>query len=122
MVAHFKHGAQSSLVWVTSLDKGKPVAKAQVAVRDYDGKLLWQGMTDADGLAHIRRAGQFQLQEQWPLLHQCAQRRRHDVHPVRLGGRHRAWRFNLPTDDTRADNTLRRRYSTARCCAPAKRT
>jgi uncharacterized protein YfaS (alpha-2-macroglobulin family) len=35
MVAHFKHGAESSLVWVTSLDKGKPVAQAQVAVRDY---------------------------------------------------------------------------------------
>jgi uncharacterized protein YfaS (alpha-2-macroglobulin family) len=34
MVAHFKHGASSSLVWVTSLDQGKPVAQAQVSIRD----------------------------------------------------------------------------------------
>jgi hypothetical protein len=49
---HFKHGAQSSLVWA-SLDKGAPVAQAQVAVRDCAGKLLWQGATGADGVAHI---------------------------------------------------------------------
>jgi uncharacterized protein YfaS (alpha-2-macroglobulin family) len=55
MVAHFKHGAESSVVWVTSLDKGQPVPQAQVAVRDYEGNLLWQGMTDAGGLAHIRQ-------------------------------------------------------------------
>ncbi|MBV7535572.1 alpha-2-macroglobulin [Duganella sp. sic0402] len=55
MVAHFKRGEESSLVWVTSLDKGQPVPQAQVAVRDYRGKLLWQGMTDSGGLAHIRK-------------------------------------------------------------------
>jgi hypothetical protein len=31
MVAHFKHGASSSLVWVTSLDQGKPVAGSRSA-------------------------------------------------------------------------------------------
>ena len=53
MAAHFKHGALSSLVWVTSLDKGAPVAKAQVAVRDCAGKLLWRGATDGAGVARI---------------------------------------------------------------------
>jgi hypothetical protein len=53
MVAHFKHGAQSSLVWVTSLDKGRPVAGAKVAVRDCAGKLLWSGTTDKSGVARI---------------------------------------------------------------------
>ena len=53
MAAHFKHGAQSSLVWVTSLDKGRPVARAQVAVRDCAGKLLWSGQADASGIARI---------------------------------------------------------------------
>ncbi|CUI08383.1 alpha-2-macroglobulin family protein [Massilia antarctica] len=53
MAAHFKHGADSSLVWVTSLDKGRPVAKAAVAVRDCSGKLLWQGVADASGVARI---------------------------------------------------------------------
>ncbi|NHZ89164.1 alpha-2-macroglobulin [Massilia sp. CCM 8733] len=53
MAAHFKHGADSSLVWVTSLDKGRPVPKAAVAVRDCAGKLLWQGVTDGAGVARI---------------------------------------------------------------------
>ena len=53
MAAHFKHGADSSLVWVTSLDKGRPVPKAAVAVRDCSGKLLWQGVADASGVARI---------------------------------------------------------------------
>ena len=53
LAAHFKHGAQSSLVWVTSLDKGRPVARAQVAVRNCAGKLLWNGSTDANGIARI---------------------------------------------------------------------
>ena len=53
MAAHFKFGAASSLVWVTSLDKGRPVPDAQVAVRDCAGKQLWSGTTDANGVARI---------------------------------------------------------------------
>ena len=53
LAAHFKHGAESSLVWVTSLDKGRPVARAQVGVRNCAGKLLWSGATDANGVARI---------------------------------------------------------------------
>ncbi|WP_296943720.1 MG2 domain-containing protein [uncultured Massilia sp.] len=56
MTAHFKHGAQSSLVWVTSLDKGAPVAGARVDVRDCAARLLWSGTSDAAGVAHIRKA------------------------------------------------------------------
>jgi uncharacterized protein YfaS (alpha-2-macroglobulin family) len=56
MAAHFKHGADSSLVWVTSLDKGRPVPGAAVTVRDCAGKLLWQGRTDGAGVARIERA------------------------------------------------------------------
>jgi uncharacterized protein YfaS (alpha-2-macroglobulin family) len=55
MAAHFKHGALSSLVWVTSLDKGTPVGGAQVQVRDCAGKLLWRGATDGSGVARIRQ-------------------------------------------------------------------
>jgi uncharacterized protein YfaS (alpha-2-macroglobulin family) len=54
MAAHFKHGAQSSLVWVTSLDKGRPVPGAQVVVRDCAGKALWNGTTDPEGVARIK--------------------------------------------------------------------
>ena len=52
---HFKHGRENSLVWVTTLDRGQPVAGAQVAVRDCNGEPLWAGRTDAQGLARINR-------------------------------------------------------------------
>ena len=55
LAAHLKRGAESSLVWVTSLDKGRPVAKAKVAVRDCAGKVLWSGVTDADGVARVNQ-------------------------------------------------------------------
>ena len=52
---HFKRGRENSVVWVTSLDKGKPVAGADVAVNDCNGKSLWTGKTDAQGLAKVDR-------------------------------------------------------------------
>jgi hypothetical protein len=52
---HFKRGRSSSLVWVTSLDRSRPVAGARVAVNDCRGKPLWSGSTDADGVARIER-------------------------------------------------------------------
>jgi hypothetical protein len=53
LAAHFKHGRESSLVWVTTLDQAAPVPEAEVAVRDCNGQLLWQGQTDSEGLARI---------------------------------------------------------------------
>ena len=52
---HVKRGREDSLVWVTSLDRGRPVAGAQVAVSDCRGQPLWQGRTDAQGLARINQ-------------------------------------------------------------------
>ncbi|MGD0659005.1 MAG: MG2 domain-containing protein [Syntrophorhabdales bacterium] len=54
--AHFKRGRESSLVWVTSLDKGEPVEGANVAIRDCRGKLYWEGKTDSNGIAHVNTA------------------------------------------------------------------
>ena len=51
LAVHLKHGRESSLVWVTSLDAGKPVPNARVTVRDCTGKLWFEGKTDASGLA-----------------------------------------------------------------------
>ncbi|HEX2827960.1 MAG TPA: MG2 domain-containing protein [Burkholderiales bacterium] len=51
LAVHLKHGRESSLVWVTSLDKGKPVPNAAVTVRDCTGKVWFEGKTDASGLA-----------------------------------------------------------------------
>ena len=107
MVAHFKHGAESSLVWVTSLDKGQPVPNAQVAVRACTGKLLWQGKTDAMGVASIREE----------LFHDgCPYSEGYFV-SARSGNDMtftlsnwsegiQSWRFNVPTEDLRADKTI----------------
>ena len=54
MAAHFKWGRESSLVWVTSLDKAEPVRDASVTIRDCTGSPLWRGKTDVDGLARIQ--------------------------------------------------------------------
>jgi uncharacterized protein YfaS (alpha-2-macroglobulin family) len=52
---HFKWGALNALAWVTTLDKAKPVANAQVQVSDCRGKPVWQGRTDAKGLVRIQQ-------------------------------------------------------------------
>ena len=52
---HFKRGRSASLVWVTTLDRGRPVAGARVAVNDCRGQPLWSGSTDAQGIARIER-------------------------------------------------------------------
>lgn len=53
---HVKLGRENSLVWVTSLDRGRPVEGADVTVNDCLGHALWQGKTDALGLAKVQRA------------------------------------------------------------------
>jgi len=52
---HFKQGRESSLVWVTALDTGTPVAKAQVSVQDCNGNEHWKGVTDVRGIARINK-------------------------------------------------------------------
>ncbi len=50
---HFKRGAESSLVWVTTLDRAAPVKQAALEVCDCEGKSLWKGTTDGQGVARI---------------------------------------------------------------------
>ncbi|MFH0786829.1 MAG: MG2 domain-containing protein [Pseudomonadota bacterium] len=54
--AHFKWGRESSLVWVTSLDKGEAVKEAAVTIRDCAGKKIWEGLSDQNGVAKINKA------------------------------------------------------------------
>ncbi len=51
---HFKWGKTSSLVWVTSLDKGLPVDAAEIAVYDCGANLLFKGITDSSGQLQIK--------------------------------------------------------------------
>lgn len=50
---HFKLGRENALAWVTSLDKGKPVAGAQVRVSDCKGREVASGTTDAQGVVQL---------------------------------------------------------------------
>lgn len=53
---HVKHGRANSVVWVTTLDRGQPVEGAAVAINDCNGRRLWSGTTDAQGLARVPQA------------------------------------------------------------------
>jgi uncharacterized protein YfaS (alpha-2-macroglobulin family) len=53
---HFKLGRENSVVWVTTLDRGRPVEGAEIVVNDCNGKPLWHGHSDAKGLAVVGRA------------------------------------------------------------------
>ena len=55
LAVHFKRGRSSSLVWVTTLDRGRPVPGARVVVNDCNGKPLWNGSTETTGIARIAR-------------------------------------------------------------------
>jgi uncharacterized protein YfaS (alpha-2-macroglobulin family) len=50
---HFKQGRDSSLVWVTTLDRSDPVKNADIHVMDCKGAVLWTGKTDDSGIARI---------------------------------------------------------------------
>ena len=50
---HFKLGRENALAWVTTLDKGAPVANAQVRVSDCDGREVASAKTNAQGIANL---------------------------------------------------------------------
>jgi hypothetical protein len=52
---HFKQGRQNSLVWVTSLERARPVGGAKVSIADCNGTVLWSGTTDFRGIALVPR-------------------------------------------------------------------
>lgn len=51
LAAHIKIGPRSSLVWVTRLSDGKPVADADVTIFDSAGTQVWAGKSNAEGFA-----------------------------------------------------------------------
>ena len=55
MAVHFKWGKSASLAWVTTLDKARPVAGADVVVTDAcTGKIVADGRSDAQGRLLIK--------------------------------------------------------------------
>ncbi len=109
---HFKRGRDNALVWVTTLDTGKPVAGATVQVSDCTGKALATASTDKDGLARFDTA----LPDA-PACDGMGEGSRSYFVSARATGADgvadlafvwshwdrgiEAWRFNLPTSDRR---------------------
>lgn len=108
LAAHFKRGAESSLVWVTTLDRAQPVPGADVIVRDCSGAALWQGKTGADGVARIDGALRERRCEQRGDDYFISARSGADMTFTRSSwtGGIQPWRFNLPTGSWRRDNTI----------------
>ena len=102
---HLKLGRENSVVWVTTLDRGQPVAGAQVALADCNGKPLWAGTTDAQGLAKIALAIDAEAVECAADTGVYASARRADADGVtdtafvfsRWQKGIESWRFNVPT-------------------------
>jgi uncharacterized protein YfaS (alpha-2-macroglobulin family) len=106
LAAHFKLGRESSLVWVTRLDNGKPVASARVAVRDCSGHVYWQGRSDPSGIARVE--AELPDREGLPSCSWRRDERREYFVTVRVGDDMAfafsdwgegisPWRFNVPT-------------------------
>ncbi|MBP0599586.1 Ig-like domain-containing protein [Herbaspirillum sp. LeCh32-8] len=119
MAVHVKLGRANGAVWVTRLDNARPVADAEVRVSNCDGVQIWQGKTDARGVAVM------------PALEDaCANRPYSAANADSINGlfvsarktdeKGRAdmafalsswndgiesWRFNLPTDTDKAATT-----------------
>lgn len=53
LAVHFKSGRENAVAWVTSLDKGQPVANARVQVSDCQGQVVARATTDANGIAQL---------------------------------------------------------------------
>jgi alpha-2-macroglobulin len=114
MAAHFKRGREGSLVWVTSLDRGEPVAGARVRVLDCDGRVFHDAVSDRDGLVRVDRA--LPVAESLP---GCShQHDRQLMVMASLGSDFTftleqwsdgiaPWRFNLPTGDYDGPYTMR---------------
>lgn len=100
MAVHFKKGRDSSLVWVTSLSSGKPVAEAEVRVDDCKGQSLWQGKTDKQGRALIEaeltQRGNCELDD---TVFYASARKGEDFSFVRSDWNRgiEPWRFNVDT-------------------------
>ncbi len=101
---HFKWGEESSLAWITTLDKAAPVKQATVQVCDCEGKALWKGTSDANGIARIGALPKAQdlpsCSNRWfssGLL--VAAQLGQDMSVVHSGWDEgiESWRYNLPT-------------------------
>ncbi|MEO6984045.1 MAG: MG2 domain-containing protein, partial [Paralcaligenes sp.] len=110
---HLKRGRDDALVWVTTLDEGKVVPDAAIAVLSCSGQLLATGKTDAQGLWHYPKAlashdecdstglsGIF-VSARIPASHPLARHKADYAFVLSTWDQGiESWRFNVPTDNS----------------------
>lgn len=57
----FKSSPESSLIWTSFLKTGAPAGKIPVELRDDSNRVLWQGLTNAQGFVEAPGWGEFSL-------------------------------------------------------------
>ena len=118
LAVHIKRGRDDIMAWVTTLDDGKVVADAAIAVLDCSGKPLARGKTGADGIWHARQSLEApDYCEDTGLSGLYVSARIGADHPLAHGKSDfsfafstwnrgiESWRFNVPTD-TRPTPTM----------------
>lgn len=102
-----KDSPQNTLIMVTRLDDGAPVAGANVSIRGKDNKVFWSGRTDASGVALVPNT---KLRENtWELSFVVIAEKDGDVAYVGSDwneGIH-PWAFGIPYDSDEARPLLR---------------
>ena len=56
IAVHPKIGQARSVIWVTSLERGLPLAGVDIRIFDCRGREVWRGTSDKDGVAAVERA------------------------------------------------------------------
>jgi uncharacterized protein YfaS (alpha-2-macroglobulin family) len=121
LAVHVKIGRENGMLWVTTLDQGKPVADAELHVSNCHGKLLWSGKSSADGTAMLpslaeacpSESGMDESESQRLHSYFVSARKKDDKGRAdmafALSNWHNGlepWRFNVPTE-TQKERTVR---------------
>lgn len=107
LAVHFKLGRENALAWVTTLDKGQPVAGAAVRVSDCNGKEVATAVTDSQGIAPLqglsarppRCAGEENYRTAWFVSARARDAKGVEDLAFTFSDWHRGiepWRFNVP--------------------------
>lgn len=115
MAVHLKQGRENAAVWVTTLDKAQAVADAEIHVYDCNGRMLWSGKTEDNGVAnipqHLDNTYDCGSTQEYPRgLFVTARKKdkkgREDVSFVRSEWNQgiESWRFAVPTDTSPQPN------------------
>lgn len=100
---HFKLGRENAVAWVTTLDKGLPVAGAKVRVSACDGRELATATTNADGVAALEGLSpeppQCHGEGEWRNAYFVSARAQDDMAFTWSDWQRgiEPWRFNVPT-------------------------